>query len=61
LDLVDALTIAGHVNSPVALIESPLFWRKFSSVYDTLVNGEYGDDLDHLRSEHVSPVTLTIG
>ena len=45
LDLVDALTIAGHVSSPVALSESPLFRRKFSSVYDALVHGELGDDL----------------
>jgi IS4 transposase len=48
LDLVDALTIAGHVNSPVALSELPLFRRKFSSVYDALVHGELGDDLKTL-------------
>jgi len=48
LDLVDALTIAGHVNSPVALSESPLFRRKFSSVYDALVHGGLGDDLKTL-------------
>jgi hypothetical protein len=40
LDLIDAMTIAGHVSSPVALSESPLFRRKFSSVYDALVCGE---------------------
>ena len=51
LDLVDALTIAGHVNSPVALSESPLFRRKFSSVYDALVHGELGDDLKTLLSD----------
>jgi hypothetical protein len=51
LDLVDALTIAGHVNSPVALSESPLFRRKFSSVYDALVHGELGDDLKTLISD----------
>jgi hypothetical protein len=45
LGLVDALTIAGHVSSPVALSESPLFRRKFSSVYDALVDGEIDDDL----------------
>jgi len=45
MDLVDALTIAGHVNSPVALSESPVFRRKFSSVYDALVHGELDDDL----------------
>lgn len=48
LDLVDALTIAGHVNSPVALSEAPLFRRKFSSVYDALVHGELGDELKNL-------------
>ena len=30
LDLIDALTVAGHVESPVALSEEPLFRRKFS-------------------------------
>jgi hypothetical protein len=40
LDLIDALTIAGQVSSPVALSESPLFRRKFSSVYDGLLEGE---------------------
>lgn len=51
LDLVDALTIAGHINSPVGLSESPLFRRKFSSVYDALVHGELGDDLKTLFSD----------
>jgi len=51
LDLVDALTIAGHVSSPVALSESRLFRRKFSSVYDALVHGELGDDLKSLFSD----------
>ena len=41
LDLIDALTIAGNVNSPVAISESPLFRRKFSSVYDVLLEGEF--------------------
>jgi hypothetical protein len=40
LDLIDALTVQGHVNSPVALSESALFRRKFSSVYDALANGQ---------------------
>ena len=40
LDLIDALTIAGQVNSPVAVSESPLFRRKFSSVYDVMLEGE---------------------
>jgi hypothetical protein len=51
LDLVDALTIAGHVNSPVALSESPVFRRKFSSVYDALVYGDLGDDLKNVFSQ----------
>jgi hypothetical protein len=49
-DLVDALTIAGHVSSPVALSESALFRRKFSSVYDALVYGDLGDDLETVFS-----------
>lgn len=36
LDLIDALTVAGHVSSPVALSEEAPFRRKFSMVYDTL-------------------------
>lgn len=36
LDLIDALTIAGHVESPVTLSEQRPFRRKFSMVYDTL-------------------------
>jgi len=38
LDLVDALTVAGHVDSPVALSEEAPFRRKFGMVYDTLRN-----------------------
>jgi hypothetical protein len=33
---MDALTVAGHVESPVALSEEVPFRRKFSMVYDTL-------------------------
>jgi len=51
LDLVDALTMAGHVNSPVVLSEAPVFRRKFSSVYDALVHGELGDELKNLFSD----------
>ena len=61
LDLVDALTIAGHVSSPVALSESPLFRRKFSSVYDALVHGELGDDLKTLFSDSQDADWETIG
>jgi hypothetical protein len=38
LDLIDALTVTGHVSSPVALSEETPFRRKFSMVYDTLVH-----------------------
>lgn len=36
LDLIDAVTTAGVVTSPVALSEEPPFRRKFSAVYDVL-------------------------
>jgi hypothetical protein len=39
LDLVDALTSAPTVESPVGLSESSLFRRGFSSVYDVLKSG----------------------
>ena len=39
-NLVGALTVAGHVSSPVALSEEKPFARKFCSVYDGLENGE---------------------
>ena len=39
LDLVDGLTSATGVESPVAVSESPLFRRRFSSVYDALEHG----------------------
>jgi hypothetical protein len=39
MDLVDALTSALTVESPVAQSESPLFRRRFSSVYDVLKRG----------------------
>jgi hypothetical protein len=39
LDLIDALTSAPVVESPVAISESPLFRRNFSSVYDFLKHG----------------------
>ena len=48
LDLLDALTVAGHVNSPVALSEEIPFRRKFSSVFDTLQQAEI--DFDELLS-----------
>jgi len=45
MDLVDALTVAGHVKSPVALSEETPFRRKFSSIFDTLRHGEIDFDL----------------
>jgi Transposase DDE domain len=39
-DLIDALTVAGQVSSPVTLSEQKPFRRKFESVYDGLENGE---------------------
>jgi len=46
LDLIDALTVAGHVESPVALSEQAPFRRKFSMVYDILSHAVI--DLDAL-------------
>jgi hypothetical protein len=46
LALLDALTVAGYINSPVALSEETLFRRKFSSIFDTLLNAEI--DFDEL-------------
>ena len=60
MDLVDALTMAGHVSSPVALSESPVFRRKFSSVYDALVHGELSDELKNLFSDNEDPDWETI-
>ena len=45
LDLIDALTVTGHVDSPVALSEETPFRRKFSSIFDTLRQGEFDFDL----------------
>lgn len=39
LDLIDALTVAGQVESPVALSETGLFRRQYSAVYDVLSAG----------------------
>ncbi len=45
-NLLDALTVAGHVKSPVALSEEAPFERKFSSIFDTLLQAEF--DFDQL-------------
>ena len=47
LDMIDALTVAGHVDSPVALSEENLFRREFSSIYDVLSEGEIDIDKIH--------------
>jgi hypothetical protein len=47
-DLIDALTVAGQVSSPVALSEQKPFRRRFCSVYDGLENGEM--DMDEILS-----------
>ena len=39
MNLLDALTSAQHVDSPVALSEEEPFRRQFSAVYDALENG----------------------
>lgn len=57
---MDALTIAGHVNSPVSLSESAVFRRKFSSVYDALVHGELGKELKNLFNRSQDPDWETI-
>jgi hypothetical protein len=52
LDLIDALTVAGHVSSPVALSEEGFFRRKFSSIYDVLSEGRLEpEQLHQLVSE----------
>lgn len=48
LDLIDALSVAGHVASPVALSEETPFRRKFSSVYDVLSEGQIDKEALHL-------------
>ena len=45
-DLLDTLTVAGHVNSPVVPSEEAPFRRKFSSIFDTLHEAEF--DFDQL-------------
>lgn len=40
LDVIDSLSSAESVGSPVSISESPLFRRKFSSIYDFLRHGK---------------------
>jgi len=51
MDVIDALTTTGHVASPVALSESAMFRRKFSSVYDALAHGKLSPELNELLNE----------
>lgn len=61
MDLLDALTAATHVESPVALSESVLFRRQFSSVYDVLEAGDMPDsDLRAIFSQYQPPEGETI-
>jgi hypothetical protein len=61
MDLLDALTATGYVESPVAVSESVLFRRQFSSVYDVLQEGELPEaDLRALFSQCQPPEGETI-
>lgn len=50
-DLLDALTVAGQVESPVALSEEQPFCQKFGSIFDPLRQCDFDFDLflNHLR------------
>jgi hypothetical protein len=53
LDLIDALTVAGHVASPVALSEEVPFRRKLCSIYVVLSEGQLeAEPLHRLLSEY---------
>lgn len=62
IDLLDSLTVAGHVGSPVGLSEEAHFRRKFSSIYDVL---EYAKNDEKkvrtLLQGFVSQVSATLG
>jgi hypothetical protein len=57
LDMIDALTIARHVESPVTLSEQTPFRRKFSMVYDTLSHAVI--DLDALIANPIPLAAIT--
>ena len=44
LDLIDGISSAEYVESPVGVSESPLFRRNFSSIYDVLNEGEMWEE-----------------
>lgn len=56
LDFIDALTVAGHVASPVALSETSPFRRKFSSIYDVLSEGRLEPEPLHALLTASQPV-----
>jgi hypothetical protein len=61
LELIDALTSTPGVASPVELSESPLFRRRFSSIYDVLNRGRIQYErlrevLDELQPEDAETV-----
>lgn len=56
LDLIDALTVAGHVASPVALSEEVPFRRKFSAIYDVLSAGRLEPEQLHGLLAEFQPV-----
>ncbi len=60
MNLVDGLSSASQVESPVSVSESPLFERKFSAVYDFLEQGRINvfrlrrimpQDIERVKSE----------
>ncbi len=61
MDLVDALTVTKHVESPVALSENVLFRRGFSSVYDVLEESDLPEEiLREIFSQNQPPTSETI-
>ena len=56
LDFIDALTVAGHVASPVALSEESPFRRKFSVIYDVLSEGRLEPEPLHALLTAAQPV-----
>lgn len=55
MELLDALTIARHVDSPVALSEEVPFRRRFSSIYDTLEHAEQDPERLHQLLHEAQP------
>jgi hypothetical protein len=59
--LIDAMTVAGQVASPVALSESGLFRRQYSAVYDVLNAGEIaGEALSQALYTHQPSESETV-